>query len=54
MSKLEQWQQWYESLSPSTREYLDSQAIWHDSDMVKSLLVGVVVGIIIGALVWAI
>lgn len=42
------WQAWYDSLSPQTKEYLKSQPLWHDNDMFKALAVGILIGFIIG------
>tara|TARA_A200000159_G_C7315743_1_gene336619 strand:- start:1084 stop:1233 length:150 start_codon:yes stop_codon:yes gene_type:complete len=41
---------WYENQNETTRAWLDKQAIWHDSDMVKACCVGFIVGFILGAL----
>jgi len=45
---MNKWTEWYDSLSPSTKEYLKNQPLWHDSDMWRAGLFGAVVGIIIG------
>ena len=45
MSKYEAW---WDSLSPSTKEYLKSQPVWHDSDMWRVGLFGLVIGLILG------
>ena len=45
---MNKWTVWYDSLSPSTKEYLKNQPVWHDSDMWRAGLFGAVVGIIIG------
>lgn len=42
------WDKWRNSLSPATRAYLDSQPIWHDKDLYKSMVFGLALGIIIG------
>ena len=42
------WNEWYNNLPAHTREYLDQQAVWHDSDVAKMVSVALVVGIIIG------
>jgi hypothetical protein len=47
---MNKWDAWWDSLNPSTQEYLKSQAIWHDSDMLKATAFGVVVGFLIGLL----
>jgi hypothetical protein len=47
---MNKWTQWYDSLSPGTKEYLQGQAIWTDRDLVKfaciAFLTGITVGII--------
>ena len=45
---MNKWTAWYDSLSPSTKEYLKNQPIWHDRDLLKAGLFGAVVGIVIG------
>jgi len=45
---MNKWSEWYDSLNPSTKEYLKNQPIWHDSDLLKAGLFGAVIGIIIG------
>jgi hypothetical protein len=45
---MNKWTAWYDSLSPSTKEYLKNQPIWHDRDLLKAGLFGAVIGIIIG------
>ena len=47
---MNKWDTWWDSLSPSTQEYLKSQAIWHDIDMFKAAAVGAFVGFLIGLL----
>jgi hypothetical protein len=47
MSKYETW---YESLPESTKIYLKSQPIWHDSDMWRAGMFGLVVGFILGVI----
>jgi len=44
------FQKWYDNLDPHTKSWLDKQAIWHDRDMVKAVMFGIVIGFIIGAL----
>jgi ElaB/YqjD/DUF883 family membrane-anchored ribosome-binding protein len=48
VSKLSEW---YDSLPEHTKQYLNRQPIWHDSDLYKSLAIGAVVGFIVGFLV---
>ena len=47
MSKYEAW---WDSLSPSTKEYLKSQPIWHDGDMWRAGIFGLVIGFILGVI----
>ena len=44
------YQKWWDSLSPSTQEYLKAQPIWHDVDMFKAAAVGAFFGFLIGLL----
>jgi hypothetical protein len=44
----QKWQDWYDSLPATTKEYLKTQPLWHDIDMFKAFAVGAVVGVIIG------
>jgi hypothetical protein len=45
---MNKWQQWYDSLSPSTKEYLKTQAIWTDLDLAKWTGFAFVIGLILG------
>ena len=45
---MNKWDAWWDSLSPSTREYLKTQAVWHDSDMFKAAAFGAVIGFVFG------
>jgi len=47
MSKYEAW---WDSLGPSTKKYLKNQPIWHDSDMWRAGIFGLVVGFILGVI----
>jgi hypothetical protein len=47
---MNKWTVWYDSLSPSTKEYLKNQPIWHDSDMWKAGIFGLVIGFILGVI----
>jgi hypothetical protein len=47
---MSKWQQWYDSLSPSTKEYLEHRAIWTDQDLAKFSFIAFVFGVIIGIL----
>lgn len=44
------WQDWHDSLSPTTREYLKRQAIWTDKDLTKFALIAFVAGFILGSI----
>jgi hypothetical protein len=48
---MNKWTKWHDSLPAHTREYLKTQAIWHDIDLAKALAVGLAIGFFIG---WAI
>jgi hypothetical protein len=47
---MNKWTQWYDSLPPSTKEYLKGRAIWTDGDLVKfagiAFLTGITVGVV--------
>lgn len=45
---MNKFQTWYDNLPEHTKEYLKSQPIWHDRDLFKAGLFGVVVGVLIG------
>jgi hypothetical protein len=45
---MNKWDSWWDSLNPSTQEYLKSQPLWHDVDLFKALAIGVLIGIVIG------
>jgi hypothetical protein len=42
------WQAWWDSLSPQTQEYLKAQPLWHDIDLAKALVLGLILGFTIG------
>ena len=47
---------WYDSLSPSTKEYLKKQPVWNDKDLFKAAAFGIVIGFLVGVVVgyeWA-
>jgi len=37
---------WYNSLSPETREHMDSLPIWYNLDMFVAFIIGFVVGVL--------
>ena len=45
------YQDWYDRLPESTREYLKAQPVWHDRDLFKAAVIGFVIGIVIGLLI---
>jgi hypothetical protein len=45
---MNKWTQWYDSLSPSTQEYLRGRAIWTDRDLAKFAMLAFVLGVIVG------
>ena len=45
---MNKWTVWYDSLSPSTKEYLKTQPLWHDIDLFKFSAIAFVVGFILG------
>jgi len=47
---MNKWDAWWNSLSPSTQEYLKAQPVWHDVDMLKAAIFGAVVGFLIGVI----
>jgi hypothetical protein len=45
---MSKFQAWYDNLPEHTKTYLKSQPIWHDRDLFKAGLFGVIVGVLIG------
>jgi hypothetical protein len=45
---MNKWTQWYDSLSPSTKQYLSTQAVWHDRDIFKFAVIAFILGIFVG------
>ena len=45
---MRKWADWYDSLTPSTKEYLKGRAIWTDRDLAKFAMLAFVVGVIVG------
>jgi hypothetical protein len=41
---------WFDNLPEHTKEYLRNQPIWHDSDMWRAGMFGLVVGFILGVI----
>jgi len=47
---------WWDRLDPKTKNYLKSQPIWHNADMIKAAVIAGVIGFMIGVIVgydWA-
>ena len=47
---MSKWTQWYDSLTPSTKEYLKGRAIWTDRDLAKFALIAFIAGVIVGVI----
>ena len=47
MSKLSEW---YDSLDPHTKKYLDQRPLWHDRDLAKTAVFSFVLGVILGVI----
>jgi hypothetical protein len=45
---MNKWTAWYDSLTPSTKEYLKGRAIWTDGDLVRFAVIAFVAGIVVG------
>lgn len=45
---MSKWDDWYDNLSPQTKEYLKHQPIWKDSEMVGAVVAAFAVGLLIG------
>ena len=45
---MSKWTEWFDSLSPSTQEYLKNQPLWHDGDLAKAAALGLVIGFFFG------
>ena len=45
------YSEWYNAQTSCTKAWLDKQAIWKDSDMIKAFLVGCAVGLAFGIVV---
>ena len=48
---MSKYQQWYDSLPNNTKNWLKNQPLWHDADMGKAVIFGMVLGFLIGVLV---
>ena len=47
---MNKWDAWYDSLPEHTKQYLKAQPIWHDSDMWRAGIFGLVIGFILGVI----
>ena len=47
---MSKFQTWYDSLPDHTKQYLKSQPIWHDSDMWRAGIFGLVIGFLLGVI----
>jgi hypothetical protein len=47
---MNKWDAWWNSLSPTTQEYLKAQPLWHDIDLAKAFAVGALIGFVIGVI----
>ena len=45
MSKLSEW---YDSLDPHTKKYLEKQPLWHDKDLATAAVLSFILGVILG------
>ena len=41
------WDRWYDSLPANTKVWLKNQPLWHDIDLAKAFLVGVIIGLVL-------
>lgn len=48
---MSKWTEWHDSLPEHTKEYLKTQPLWHDIDLAKAFVVGVLVGFFIGFMI---
>jgi hypothetical protein len=46
-----QAQRWIEMQPKHTQEWLKKQPLWHDKDMIKILILGMLIGFLIGIIV---
>jgi hypothetical protein len=45
---MNKWEQWHNSLSKHTKEYLKTQPVWHDRDIAKFVSIALAVGFLFG------
>jgi hypothetical protein len=50
---MNKWQAWWDSLSPSTQEYLNNQPIWKDKDVALFVSIALAVGFCLGYIIGA-
>lgn len=49
--KKNNWETWWDSLSPQMQQYLETQPIWYDSDVIKFVIIALIIGFAIGYIV---
>ncbi len=42
------WDKWYDRLPEHTKQWLKTQPLWHDGDMWRAGIFGLVIGVILG------
>lgn len=47
---MSKWTAWYDSLPEHTKTYLKTQPVWHDRDIFKAGMIGLLVGVLLGSL----
>jgi hypothetical protein len=48
MFKQNKWEVWYDNLPSHTKTWLKNQPVWHDIDLAKAFLIGIIIGLIFG------
>ncbi len=48
---MNKWSNWYDSLTPQTKQYLKGRAIWTDKDLIRFASATFVAGIILGMVI---
>lgn len=51
-NKYDKYDQWWNNLPKHTQEYLKSQPIWHDNDLLRAGLMGLAMGFFLGAVIF--
>ena len=42
---------WWDRLDAKTKDYLNSQPLWHTKDLYKALATGILIGLLVGIIV---